>query len=148
MATSLGITNGSTTPNKTGEKGNVTNSSANTRSGALSGGKTANPTATTVVEMAAARTTMNVCSTARTQCQCLVCSADSDDSRNPGVVDGLDDSLPNDSFSRCKRPQCRPTALQKLSRCNMSLSNNWLKTARIKMAFYQTRVTRCVLCSV
>ena len=66
MATSLGIANGSATPNKTGEKGNVTNSSANTSSGALSGGKTANPTTTTVVrrtaatvvQMTAARTTM------------------------------------------------------------------------------------------
>ena len=47
MATSLGIANGSATPNKTGEKGNVTTSSANTSSGALSDGSTANPTATT-----------------------------------------------------------------------------------------------------
>ena len=56
MATSLVISNGSATPNKTGGKGNVTNSSANTSSGALSDGKTANPTATTVVQMTAART--------------------------------------------------------------------------------------------
>ena len=36
MATSLGISNGSATPNKTGGKGNVTNSSANTSSGGSS----------------------------------------------------------------------------------------------------------------
>ena len=51
MAASLGISNGSATPNKTGKKGNVTNSSGNTSSGALSDGSTANPTATTVVQM-------------------------------------------------------------------------------------------------
>ena len=58
MATSLGISNGSATPNKTGGKGNVTNSSANTSSGALSDGSTADPMTTTVVRMTAARTTM------------------------------------------------------------------------------------------
>jgi len=80
--------------------------------------------------MAAARTTMNVCLTARTQCQCLVWSADSDDSRNPSVDVGLYDSSSDDSISRCECLQCRPTARQKLSRWNMSFSNNWLKTAR------------------
>ena len=58
MATSLGISDGSATPNKTGGKGKVTNSSANTSSGALSDGSTADPAKTTVVRMTAARTTM------------------------------------------------------------------------------------------
>jgi len=72
-----------------------------------------------------------VCLTARTQCQCPVWSADSDDSRNPWIDVGLDDS----SSKRQLLPMLNVHNVdqQHVRNCPVviwDLSNNWIIAAR------------------